>query len=310
MYPIGKLQQDSGEYLSALRGVRSLELHHITFDPISQEDFNNCFSAFRETLRDLTLKNFSTSFSTFVTLVGYFPNITTLKLGMFTVRPDEGPVPPLSRPLRGKICVGFTRFGCIEFFNRFAKLGLEYEELVVSSRIQGPLAESVFKLSANTVKCLRLRAEPRERLDDNLSTYLNRNPCFLGEPVALRFSHFQQLQKLQLRLPTSGSKILSSITSTELREVVILAGKIGDWWSSPRMELGAPADDQLCELVDRLQRMGYRHTLEAKLRFKLAEDDVSGIDPTAFLPRFREKGVVTIVDDARDRILHSSARSL
>ena len=76
------------------------------------------------------------------------------------------------------------------------------------------------------------------------------------------------------------------------------------------MELGAPADDHLCELVDRLRRIGYRHTLEAKLLFELAEDDVSGIDFTAFLPRFREKGVVTIVDDARDRILHSSARSL
>ena len=74
------------------------------------------------------------------------------------------------------------------------------------------------------------------------------------------------------------------------------------------MELGTPVDDQLCELVDRLRRMGHRHTLEAKLRFKISGDDVSGIDFTVFLPRFREKGVVVIVDDACDRILHSSAR--
>ena len=74
------------------------------------------------------------------------------------------------------------------------------------------------------------------------------------------------------------------------------------------MELGAPADDQLCELVDRLRRTGHRHTLEAKLRFECTEDDVGVVDFTAFLPRFREKGVVVIVDDACDRILHSSAR--
>ena len=74
------------------------------------------------------------------------------------------------------------------------------------------------------------------------------------------------------------------------------------------MGLGGPVDDQLCELVDRLRRVGHHHTLEAKLRFGCAGDDVRGIDFTAFLPRFREKGVVTIVDDACGRILHSSAR--
>ena len=73
------------------------------------------------------------------------------------------------------------------------------------------------------------------------------------------------------------------------------------------MELDAPVDDQLCELVDRLRRMGHRHTLEAKLRFKFTGVDVSGIDFTAFLPRFRRKGIVTILDDACDQILCSSS---
>ena len=111
---------------------------------------------------------------------------------------------------------------------------------------------------------------------------------------------------MELTLPDSDSKVLSSTTSTELREVVIQAGRIGDWWPPPRIESGAPTDEQLCELVDRLRRMGHRHTLEAKLRFEFTEDDVSGIDFTAFLPRFREKGIVTIVDDACNRILYSS----
>ena len=62
-----------------------------------------------------------------------------------------------------------------------------------------------------------------------------------------------------------------------------------------------------CELVDRLRRMGHRHTLEAKLHFGFPEDGVSRFDLAAFLPRFREKGTVTIVDDTCNRILHSSA---
>ena len=161
-YPMGKLQEDSGEYLSALRGVRSLELHYVGIDSISQEDFSNCFSAFRETLRDLTLEIFFTSFGAFVMLVDYFPNITTLKLAMFTAIPAERPVPPLSRPLRGKICVDFMRTDCVGFFNQFAKVDLEYEELVIGSRIRTEPLESILGLSTSTVKDLRLMAEPRE----------------------------------------------------------------------------------------------------------------------------------------------------
>ena len=115
-YLMKRLPEDSGEYLSALHGLRSLRLRSIIIEPVSQGDFHNCFSAFRETLAVLALEHFSMSFSTFMTLVGYFPNITTLKLAVFTVRPDEGPVPPLSRPLRGKICLGYTRASCVEFF--------------------------------------------------------------------------------------------------------------------------------------------------------------------------------------------------
>jgi len=62
-------------------------------------------------------------------------------------------------------------------------------------------------------------------------------------------------------------------------------------------------DKELCGLVDRLYGMGYCHTLEVELRLgKLGQvqnfrgDDPGGYDFTKFLPRFREKGVVTIAD--------------
>ena len=99
-------------------------------------------------------------------------------------------------------------------------------------------------------------------------------------------------------MPGSNSQVL--------REAVIRAGSLGHWWPPSRIELGASADEQPCELVDRLRGMGHRHILEAKLRFEFIEVDVSGVDFTAFLPRFKEKGIVTMVDGTCNRILYSS----
>ena len=157
------LAQDSGKYLSALRNLRSLTLSNIRVQHINEEEFRVCFSAFRETLTYLSLWNSITSFSAFVTLVDYFPNIRTLQLCWLAPEPDEGPVPPLSRPLRGKVHIHHFRSHSTEFLNRFAKLDMEYEELVITF---SPLAETVFmegalQISANTVEFLRLNAEPK-----------------------------------------------------------------------------------------------------------------------------------------------------
>ena len=62
-------------------------------------------------------------------------------------------------------------------------------------------------------------------------------------------------------------------------------------------------DKELCGLVVRLRGMGYCHTLEVELRLgKLGRrgdyrgDDPGECDFTEFLPRFREKGIVTVID--------------
>jgi hypothetical protein len=89
-YPMRNLLRDSGQYLSALHNIHSLALHGITLEHIGDEAFHGCFSAFRETLTELTLGFFVTSFSVFVTLIAYFPNATTLRLALFGLRSDEG----------------------------------------------------------------------------------------------------------------------------------------------------------------------------------------------------------------------------
>jgi len=160
-YPMRNFPKDSGEYLSALCNIRSLELANIRIENIGEEGFHTCFSAFRETLTDLTLMVFVTSFSAFVTLVDYFPNITTLRLSMLTMDPEEGPVPSLSRPLRGKISLCYIHPGCVEFFDRLAGLDPEYEELVLDTclSMDTKLLESILQLGASAVKYLRLTTQ-------------------------------------------------------------------------------------------------------------------------------------------------------
>ena len=155
------LPQDSGEYLSALRNIHSLTLCDIKVEDIGEEGFRGCFSVFRETLTHLSLDAFTTSFSAFVTLVNYFPNITTLQLSSFALERDMGPVPSLTRPLRGTIHVHCVRAHCSRFFDRFSKLDLEYEELVIDPpwSMGWKFLEGALRTSPGTIKFLRLGAE-------------------------------------------------------------------------------------------------------------------------------------------------------
>lgn len=69
-------------------------------------------------------------------------------------------------------------------------------------------------------------------------------------------------------------------------------------------------DEQLCGLADRLRSTGYRHTLEAELRLTRIIDPFRWYDFTTFLPKFREKGIVTVIyvygGPYSDLLLHSS----
>ena len=72
------------------------------------------------------------------------------------------------------------------------------------------------------------------------------------------------------------------------------------------MEEWALIDIHICELVDRLRATGYRHVLEVELRLT-ETGDPGEYDFTEFLPKFREKGVVIVVDAVHgDRMLHPS----
>ena len=163
-YGMGRLAHDTKEYSSALRNLHSLTLVGIRVTHAKEVEFRACFSAFRETLTSLSLYFINTSFSAFVTLVNYFPNITTLRLRSVVPDPDKGPTPSLSQPLRGRIHLRFVRTDCLEFLDQFAKLDSEYEELIIDSRslIGKGFLESALRISTRTVKLLSLPDFRRE----------------------------------------------------------------------------------------------------------------------------------------------------
>lgn len=110
-------------------------------------------------------------------------------------------------------------------------------------------------------------------------------------------------------LPGSYHEVLlSSITSTDLQRIIFPVKQMESWdVFARRMEEWVLIDEQLCGLVDRLRAMGYRHTLEAELRLVAVEGGPGGYDFAGFLSKFREKGMVTVVNAVRgDRVLHSS----
>ena len=310
------LARHSGDYLSALRNLQSLTLFNITVEHISEAQFRTCFSAFRETLTHLFLNSFVMSFSAFVTLVDYFPNIATLELRGFELKRDKAPVPPLSRPLRGRLHLHAVQPHCLEFFDLFAQLDLEYEELVIGSRPIGTeFLRSVLQTSTGTVKILRITAELRREqplLALLIKTASLLTPHVQAGPAAMIHS-FRRLQELELVVTWSSIShhIFSSITSVELRKIIFPVRYIKDWTIFIRdTEARAYVDEKLCELVDRLRGAGYRHTLEVELRLRDIGDDPGRYDFSMFLPEFREKGVVTITDASHgDQLLHSSIHS-
>ena len=99
--------------------------------------------------------------------------------------------------------------------------------------------------------------------------------------------------------------LLPSITSTEFRRIVILATEqCGPRTFFLRM---ASMDEQLCKVVDRLRAMGYHHTLEVELRFAEVECLPGKNDFTKVFPWFRERGVVTVINDTCGDLVHRSS---
>lgn len=104
--------------------------------------------------------------------------------------------------------------------------------------------------------------------------------------------------------------LLTSITSTNLRKIVIPTRLLHPWFGvddPSSTSYYAIVDNSLCQLVERLQGFGYKHRLVVV--FNLWQGDIYGHEEMDFeelFPRFRERGRVKVVDGPNDRAVYCS----
>ena len=95
--------------------------------------------------------------------------------------------------------------------------------------------------------------------------------------------------------------LISSINSTNLRKLVFALPDIyrtrNSLWDSRGW---ISFDNMICGLVDRLRMSGYRHTLELELQ--IAYLKLGKQRHERFLPKFKEKGLVRIVEVLSGRV--------
>ncbi|KAF9645589.1 hypothetical protein BDM02DRAFT_3120001 [Thelephora ganbajun] len=129
------------DYLPSFFQLQRLVLYDVRIEPTIHEHFE-WFSAFRHTLSSLSLRQSSITWSAFIALVGYFPNLRDLHIFRMWFRKDDRPVPCLPHALRGRLSVSFgTVMGFP--FDRLVGLKLEYEELEMDEMYEARLVAAV-----------------------------------------------------------------------------------------------------------------------------------------------------------------------
>ena len=115
-------------YTHALGRLKFLELSLMLLGPEVLQQIE-LFSAFQHTLTSLNLTGCCVTSSALVTTINYFPGLVDLNLYSFTYEVDGSLAPPLSRPLRGKICIGRTRTQDRALFSKLSNPPPELDEL-------------------------------------------------------------------------------------------------------------------------------------------------------------------------------------
>ena len=115
---------------------------------------------------------------------------------------------------------------------------------------------------------------------------------FQGPPLDL--SHCPELQEIRFRardLEQRAAELLPTITSINLKKISAFDIL---WKYLPSDPLWPKFDDLVCGLFDKLCLLGHQGTLEVEIE----SSDLMGTNITVvieeFLPKFREKGTLTV----------------
>ena len=149
------LIDDLGDYLPSLHNLKSLVLSSLNLESGSPKVEN--FSAFRLTLSSLSIWRCYVSTGAFIILVNYFPNLVDLQLRSPLPVEDYKPVPPLLRPLRGRLSAEGFNDHTLLLLNHLSNLPPELDELATGGTGQGTIGyDHMVAAYVGSVKRLRL----------------------------------------------------------------------------------------------------------------------------------------------------------
>ena len=155
-YFFGILDLDSFRSLHHLQRLTLREIVHI------EPNTPNIFLVFQDTLSSLSLDHVSLAWSTFTSLIDYFPNLRELNFGRSSFETGYFPVPSLSRPPRGKLSLSMLPERTFHPLSRqISQLELEYDELEMLDLFDqtGPLSHVEHIISACKKTLERLRVD-------------------------------------------------------------------------------------------------------------------------------------------------------
>jgi len=252
----------------------------------------------QRTLSSLILVAVSFPWHSFIALIDYFPNLRNLGLTSLSFEDDKRNPPPLSRPLRGKLCFNRSRAATVVTFSDWLCTGpeVEYEELAID---EGYLTDApsrrIIAACGKTLK--RLRFQSSECVVSWITLRTLTGLTRVSAPV--RLPHCPELRELEFSAlypnPLHMATI-STITSINIWKITFSS-------CPPPMVLHiflshrcwTSFDDCISALADNLRKLGSKQTLEVEFRSEHLAIDPPSVDYKEFLPKFSEKGRVTIV---------------
>ena len=129
-HPPCRIGDDLRAYLPSFSRLQRLDFGYVDIEPTIL-DHANLFT-FQHALSSLLLVRVSITWTGFVTLLGYFPNLMNLKVREVSFGADICPPPHLPCALRGRLLVRCVKErDPVPFIDQFVGQKLEYEELVV-----------------------------------------------------------------------------------------------------------------------------------------------------------------------------------
>lgn len=280
-------------HLTEFSQLRSLSFSNMDIELAIPEDLE-MFSAFKHTLSSLGFHQVSIEWSTFVALIGWFPNLKNLEIRMPWFRMEDRPVPRISHPLSGRLLVHPSPDRDMKpFADHFPGLKQEYEELAITGTYDHSLAvasrANLKSLEINKWKGMCPQCEWHRTQEPPYRT------TFSSAGTKLDLSHFSKLHKLQITVSQQldwEQILIPSITSTNLQKIAFKSPMGSGRGFRLQDPCWIPFDDVICELVDRLRESGYRNILEVEFQTEFEE---SGEGRKSFLPKFKEKGRVRVV---------------